>query len=419
MIYQTLISAVTCGASKLSFILMKVLISLAWLFALSSAYAQTPIIFWHSNDVTEDIIISFAEEFNASQSLYEVLPSFAGTPQESAIKLVAALNSSQIPALYDADVTVFSKLQEEGSLKDLAIYTDALAPEMVNDFYPNLWRYGAFGSERYGLPWSYAISVIYYNKSIFDQLGVTPPTTWENFEAVAARLTTRNTKGYVDIAAAFIFETLVSTRGGRLVTEEGLPNFDSPEALEALTMLQRMAQERSSIPRGWAELDQGLVDFARTKGLMAIASEAFFPQGERFSVGFEVASTPIPGYVNGLPLLGSQLVVLKGASQEETDGAVAFWQFLVEPNNLKRWVEASYFLPTRQSVVPLLEPWYKENPYRQTGLSQLEFAISEPRVGDYVIWQGYLEEAIERATKTGMDPSEALKEAQRRALESR
>lgn len=389
------------------------------IFGLSASYAQTVIEYWHSNNAVEDVVQSFVDEFNASQNDYKVVQRMTGLYQESSIKLIAALGTNSAPVLFEAENTVFAKLLEEGALADLKPVLQHLPQELFEDIYPTFWNFSEHNNGHYGLPWNISIPVLYYNKTVFDQLGVTPPQNWEAFEAAAARLTTRSTKGYIDVAAAFIFETMVTTRGGRLLSDDGQPNFASPEAIEALSMLQRMAKDRTSIPRSFAELDQALVDFARTKAMMAIASQAFFPQGERFSVTFEVAAAPIPfDSSQDLPLVGAQLVVLNHASAVERQGAVAFWHFLMEPENQRRWVEASYYLPVRRSSVPLLSDWYSKDPSRKVGLDQLEHAIGKPKVADYAIWQSYLQEAIERATKAGMDPASVLQEAQKRALES-
>ena len=399
---------------------MKPFLAFLAALCLSLASAQTVVPFWHSQDTSETLLQTLADEFNAAQGEYRIVPEYTGSYQESALKLAAALGGGNVPVLFDAEVTVFPRLAEEGSLADLGDLSAALPETLTSDFYPALWGYGVLDGERYGLPWSMSMPVLFYNASVFKQFNLTPPTTWADFEAAAARLTTRNTKGYIDVAIAFIFETLVTTRGGQVVTDDGRPNFDSPEAIDALTMLQRLAKERHSIPRGAGELDQALVDFARTKGMMALASEAFFPQGERFSVAFEVASTPVPtGAGQAVPLMGSQLVVLDSASEEQRRGAFAFWEFLMRPDVQARWVEASYSLPVSRSVVEILQPWYAAAPNRGSALAQLEHAVYRPRVGAYVVWQGYLQEAVERATKGGADPATVLKEAQRRALESR
>lgn len=396
------------------------LLALLFFSLASFAPAQTTIEFWHSQDATESTVDALAEAFNQSQSDYRVVPLYTGGYGESAVRLVAALASGTQPALFDAEGTVLARLAEEGSLADLSELAATLPEETVADFFPVLWAYGDWEGARYGLPWNLSMPVLFYNASIFRSLGLTPPTTWEAFEAAAARLTTRNTTGYIDVAVAFSFEAMVSTRGGRLVGEDGQPTFTTPEAIDALSMLTRMAEQGHSIPRSFGQVDAALIDFARTKAMMAIASIAFWPQGERFSVAFDVAAAPVPtGVSNEVPVMGAELVTFKNSSAAERRGAFEFWKFLMEPENLKTWVEASYFLPVRRSALPLLEPWYEEDPSRRAALSQLENGILRPRTGAYAIWQGYLEEALEKAVRGQMSPEAALAEAQQRALESR
>ncbi len=387
---------------------------------LSPAFAQTVIEFWHSQDSTVETIEALAAAFNQSQSDYQVLPRYAGSYDEAAFKLIAAYSAGNQPVLFDAELTVFPRLVEEGTVLNLDDLTAALPADFIADFYPALWNYGDLGG-RYGLPWNMSVTMLFYNATAFKQRGIaTPPLNWAEFEAAAKHLTTRQTKGYIGVNIAFIFEMMVSTRGGQIVTDNGKPNFDSPEAIEALTMLQRLAKERAMIVRSFAELDVALLDFVRTKGMMSFASFAFLPQGQRYAIAFELGVAPVPAGVSGAaPLMGAQLVVIKGASEAQRQGAFAFWQFLTRAENIKTWVEASYFLPVRRAALPLLEPWYNEDPARRISLEQLEQAVPRPRIGSYAVWQSYLQEALDKALKAGVDPATALAEAQRRALEDR
>ena len=116
---------------------------------------------------------------------------------------------------------------------------------------------------------------------------------------------------------------------------------------------------------------------------------------------------------------GAQLVVLKGANERQVAGAVAFWKFLMRPENIARWVEASYYVPVRKSALPFLQDFYAENPYRKAAFEQLAYAVPRARVPEFVVWRVYLEEALEKSVKGGVDPKVALAEAQRKALEAR
>ncbi|UCH27926.1 MAG: ABC transporter substrate-binding protein [Trueperaceae bacterium] len=388
------------------------------------ALAKTTISFWHSQSANHETVVALADSFNTSQDDFEVVPVYAGDYREAAIKLIGAVNSGTPPVLFDAEVTVFPRLVEEGLVLELTDLANELPSNLVGDLYPNIWAYGELAGKRFGLPWNMAVPVLFYNASVLRQRGVEVPTDWSEFELAVADLTSRQTRGFIDVSAAFIFEMMVMSRGGQIVTEDGLPNFDSPEAIAALSLLQRLAKERHSIIKSFGELDAALVDFVRTKGMMAFASIAFWPMGLRYAIAFEPGAAPVPrgeapSGNHSVPLMEGQLVVLEGASAEERRGAFAFWEFLVEPENVQTWVEASFALPVRRSALPLLEAWYAEDPNRRAGLDQIEFATARPRVGAYAIWQSYLEEAIEKSLKRGLDPETTLNEAQRRAEEDR
>ncbi len=395
------------------------LTTLLFICLASFGKAQTTLEYWHSQDAAQSTVQSLAEAFNASQSEYVVVPRYVGNYQEGTIKLIAALGGDNAPVLFSAEGTVLPRLVEEGALAELGDLAAGLPEGLIGDLYPSLWASGELQGGRYGLPWTLSLPVLFYNATAFQQLGVTVPKTWAEFEAAAARLTTRQTEGYIHVSAAFIFEMMVSTRGGSVVIE-GQPNFNSPEAVDALSMLKRIADAGNATVRSFAELDVALVDFVRTKGMMAFASIAFWPEGQRYSVAFEPAVAPVPeGVRASVPLIGAQLVVLKSATEAEQQGAVAFWQFLMEPESQATWVRASYYLPTRQAALPLLEAWYQEDPSRRVALSQLGNAVPRPGVGAYAVWQGFLEEALEKSLRGGVPPEVALEEAQRRALESR
>ena len=90
----------------------------------------------------------------------------------------------------------------------------------------------------------------------------------------------------------------------------------------------------------------------------------------------------------------------------------------MQPERIAEWVRASFYVPLRRSALPLLEGFYAENPFRKAAFEQLEFAVPRPRTPRFAVWRTYLEEALEKAVKGGVDPRNALEEAQRKALEA-
>jgi sn-glycerol 3-phosphate transport system substrate-binding protein len=153
---------------------------------------------------------------------------------------------------------------------------------------------------------------------------------------------------------------------------------------------------------------------------MTFASIANWPDVRRFSIGFELAAAPVPMEDGGrVPLGGAQLVVMRGASEAQRLAAFDFWRFLVEPENLARWIEASYYIPVRRSAIPLLDEFYAADPNRAAALAQLELAVPRPRLPQFDAWRRLIDDALERTLRGNQSPQASLAEAQRRALEER
>lgn len=390
---------------------------LGCLLGLLPARAQVSLEFWHSMDGPAGrLIAQFAQEFAAKEPRYRVIPRYMGDYSEAEAKLVAALRSGGAPVLFQAEISFFPRLVAEGNALALDPYLD-LPKSFLDDLFEPAWAYGLLEGKRYGLPFNTSTPVLFFNEDALRRAGLTPPRNWQEFKRVALALTSRQAKGFIFVTdpQAWLFEAMVTSRGGSL-TREGRPNFTSKEALEALSLLQELNQKGALSARSMAESTFAQLDFVRTKGMMVMASIANWPAAEQFSFAFKLGVAPVPREPGGkVPMGGAQLVVLKGASPEEVRGALAFWRYLMEPENVARWVQASYYVPVRKSAIPLLEGFYRENPYRKVAFEQIAVAQPRPREPQFSTWAKYLAEALEKALKAGVPAQKALEEAQRRA----
>lgn len=382
-----------------------------------SAFAQVDVPFWHAMDGPAGrLIAAFAQEFNARQDRYRVLPRYQGTYEEAETKLVAALRTGSGPVLFQAELSFFPRLVAEGQALALDPYLN-LEKAFVEDLFAPAWNYGVVGERRYGLPFNTSTPVLFYNLDAFRAKGLKAPRNWKEFEEVARALTTRQAKGFIFVTdpQAWLFEAMVTSRGGSLV-RDGRPNFTGKEALEALEMLYRMNRAGLLSVRSMAEATFAQLDFVRTKGMMVMASIANWPAAENFSFAFTLGVAPVPREPGGrVPMGGAQLVVLKGASEAQVRGALEFWKYLMEPQNVARWVQAGYYVPVRKSAIPLLEGFYRENPFRKVAFEQIAVAQERPRLPQFSAWASLLAEALEKALKGGVLPQQVLEEAQRKA----
>lgn len=392
----------------------------AWLFlAFSLAFAQVEIPFWHAMDGPAGRAIDqFAKEFNAKQRSFRVVPVYKGDYRDEESSLVSALRAGGAPVLYQAEVVFFPRLVAEGSVVALDDLVRALPFE--NDLFDAAWEYGVIGGKRYGLPFNTSTPVLFFNENQLRAKGLKVPTNWKEFGEVARAMSGRQSKGFIALTESWTFEAMVTSRGGNLVTPDGKPSFTSPQVVEALEFLQNLNRSGVISVRNLAEATFAQLDFVRTKSMMVFASIANWPAAENFSFAFKLGVAPVPREPDGkVPLGGAQLVVVRGASPEQQRGAVEFWKYLMEPEVVARWVQASYYLPMRKSAEPLLEGFYKENPYRRVAFQQVGNAQPRPRVPQFAVWRNFLEEALEKTLKGNVPARQALEEAQRKAEAAR
>jgi sn-glycerol 3-phosphate transport system substrate-binding protein len=387
------------------------------LFLLLPALAQVEVPFWHSMDGPAGrLLAAFAQEFAAKDGRYRILPQYVGEYRDGETKLVAALRTGVAPVLFQAEISFFPRLVAEGRALALDPYLN-LDRALVEDLFEPAWNYGLLEGKRYGLPLNTSTPVLFYNLDAFRAKGLKAPRNWKEFEEAAKALTSRQAKGFIFVTdpQAWLFEAMVTSRGGNLV-KDGKPNFTSKEALEALEMLDRLNRAGALSARSMAEATFAQLDFVRTKGMMVMASIANWPAAENFSFAFTLGVAPVPREPGGkVPMGGAQLVVLKGASEAQVRGALEFWKYLMEPRNVARWVEASYYVPVRKSAIPLLEGFYRENPFRKVAFEQIAYAQERPKEPQFTAWASLLAEALERSLKGGVPPRKALEEAQRKA----
>jgi len=377
--------------------------------------AQTVIPFWHTVDPPgQGVLESLVAEFNAKQKDYRVESRYVGDLREGGIKLLAALRAGGAPALYYAEVSFVSRGVKEG----LALPLDAYLGNLPDDFYPNLLETSRYAGKTYALPVELHVPVLFYNADQFVARGITVPKTWDEVAAAAQKLTTRAAKGYIVSSDIYSFNAVVMSRGGSLIGPDGKPNFTDPKVVASLQFLQNLVQKGWAQSRNIAEAQFAAADFVRTKAFMVVAPVTQWPILEaRVPIPFKLGVAPMPRTSDGkVPLAGGTLMVLRGASEAQIRGAVAFWRFMMEPANIARYVQATYALPMRKAALPLLGAFYKADPRRQVAISQLEYAVRWISDPEATVWYDALEQSLEKALKGGMDAQAALEEAQKKAL---
>ena len=247
---------------------------------------------------------------------------------------------------------------------------------------------GEVGGEQVGLPWITGTIGWLANREVLDQAGVEEmPATVEEFRAAleAVRDAVPNsvpfamaTKNPDSILLDYLI--LAWTFGAEPIAEDGAPNVNSPEAVEALQFMADLVSERLAAP----EIDRP--DSRRLFGQGATAFYIDAPQALSFARQFsgrgeeiDAAVVPIAGPVledgdTPVSIQWSHILAVFGDENADPDGEAMAWvMHLLSDEELVPYAVSQSVLPATKSGQASAE--VQEDPY----LSHWAAATSAPR----------------------------------------
>jgi len=210
--------------------------------------------FWHSisNAAHAAILEDLVAKFNAGRGAelgITVVPTFQGPQAENYSKVVAALKAGTAPNVTLATNVYAADYLQTDYVVDLTPYIEDETVGIADyeDIFEGLRAAGAGYAKEgtYSLPIHPYSEVLYYNTKIFEENGLTVPTTWDELNE-ACRVITAATGapafGWDDLAQSFM--TLLMQYGGKYTSSNGDLYFtEDPVALQVLQMWQDNVNE--------------------------------------------------------------------------------------------------------------------------------------------------------------------------------
>lgn len=143
------------------------------------------IVFWTglSGNLGESVQY-IVDGFNASQDEWKVVAEYQGSYYDIAAKLQTAVVTGDEPDIVQSECTRVSMFSQYGIYEEL---TDECAEYGVDisALYPGFMADCDWGEGLYALPFNRSTPMFYYNKTLFDENGLTAPTTWEELHEIA------------------------------------------------------------------------------------------------------------------------------------------------------------------------------------------------------------------------------------------
>lgn len=213
------------------------------------------------------------------------------------------------------------------------------------------------------LPQNISSQVVYYNKDLFDELGVAYPPqewTWAEFRQLALKLTVSDQNGdsYPDRYGLGLEPTLIRMapfiwqNGGDLVDNPVLPTrltLDQPAAREALEFILNLGRQDGVVPNYTAEVIASHPDrFLAGNIAMYVDSRVFVPT-LRQTVKFNWDVAPLPQGQEAVNVLHSDGYCLAAASKVK-DAAWAFVGYALGAEGQTRASRLGRTVPSLQSV---------------------------------------------------------------------
>ena len=181
--------------------------------------------------------------------------------------------------------------------------SDVLSQAVMSNLIPKFLKDGQYQGTDYGIPFTTSTRAMYYNKKIFAAAGISsPPQTWAQLQADAAKIKAKGYIGYgmplgSEEAQAELLLWFLGNGGGYL-SSSGKYAINSPQNIATLNFMKQLAASGDTQPNpGGTDRKTVWADFAQGKVGMVLGSPAVIPIIQQAGVlqPSEYGTSDVPG----------------------------------------------------------------------------------------------------------------------------
>ena len=308
------------------------------------------ITFWHAmNGELEKTLQKLTDKFMESNKNITVTLQNQSSYPELQQKITATTASPKdLPTLTQAYPHWMVNAMQDELLVDLKPYIDneTIGDKNYNNILEGFRTASEVDGKIYGMPFNKSTEVIWYNKTLFDELGLKVPTTFEEFAQTAKTITEK--KGIV--GAGFdslnnFYTTYLKNKGVDFNSETDVTGKESVEAANYyLDGIKdgyfRIAGTDTYLSGPFASETLGMY-------VGSNAGESFVKQGVngKFEVG--VALYPAESVMQQ----GTDLYVFSNATAEQRTAAFEYLKFLTSTENQITWGVETGYIPVTEAAI--------------------------------------------------------------------
>lgn len=403
----------------------------------TAAFAQTEVQWWHAMGGTNgERVNKIAEDFNATQSDYKVVPVYKGNYTETMTAAIAAFRAEEHPHIVQVfEVGTATMMAAKGAIKPVEeVMTEAGEPFDKSDFLPAVISYYQTPEgELLSMPFNSSTPVLWYNADALEAAGVEPPKTWDEVRTVSKALVDNGMKCGVSFGwqSWVMIENFSAWHDMPTGTKEnGFSGFDTEFSFNNEKVAARLddiaAMGKEGLFTYGGRRGDSLPLFTNGECGMWMNSSAYYGSiKDQAQFKFGQTMLPLDTAVAEAPqnsiIGGATLWVLGGHEAEEYKGVAKFMTYLSSPEVQAWWHQETGYVPITNAAYDLSKKqgFYDSNPGTDTAIQQL--SLNQPtansrglRYGNFVQVRDVINEEMEAVWAGSKDATTALNDAAER-----
>ena len=377
------------------------------------------------------IIDGLAADFQKENPGIKVHPIYAGTYQETIVKVLTAQKSGEPPqmsVLLSTDM--FTLIDEDAilSFDDLAATVEDKA--WIKSFFPAFMLNSQTGGKTWGIPFQRSTIVLYWNKEAFKEAGLDPnrpPVNWAEQVEYARKLTKRDGSGNVtqwglEVPSSgfpyWLFQGFTTQNDVLLMNQAGTETyFDKPAVVEALQYWVDLHAKHKVMPAGIIEWGTTPKDFFEKKTAMMWTTTGNLTNVKNNAkFDFGVAMLPA-GKRRGSPTGGGNFHIFKKSTPAQQAASLKFIKWITSPQRAAQWGIDTGYVAIRPDAwdTPAMKQYVAGFPAAAVARDQLQYAVAELSTHDNQRVTKALNDGLQAALTGAKQPDQAMKDAQREA----
>lgn len=343
--------------------------------------------FWYSwQDKVAENNQELTEKFNETvgkENNIRITAEYQGSYDELHTKLKSAFIANEQPAISVMEIASIKSFADAGMIEPLESY---ISDEKESQFLPGLMDNSYVDGKLYGVPYLRSTPIFYYNKTLFDQAGITSaPTNWEELASTSKQLESIGVKGFGFLNDIWHFEAYTQGNGGNIVNaDETEAIFNQAPAAEAVEFLKEGIEKynfkyysgnNASDTRTTEIMNQKIGMWVDSTGSL---NNTLDIAGQN---GYEIGTAFIPcGKEYSVPTGGCNIVMTSKLTDEEKEAAALFINFMTEEEQVVYSHKKTGYLPTTISSTthPEIEALYESTPQFKVAVDQLQYGHGRP-----------------------------------------